>query len=186
MTMPKGVSLTPIPDAAPLLRALLAGGLLTASLPKGVPGESFRYAVLQCTDTFVWGISGAAGWLWSSDADTELRHPRLETLLEARIFGPEAEILAWRSSPASATFAGRLAVDDNAPAEAWLAPLDREAAFVGSKTPLSNTHFGCWTTGGGKVTIAPCGSRVRVREYLSVCPETGVLRIAMTRFLEVI
>lgn len=186
MTIPIGVNLTAIPDVAPLLRALLAGEPLAAELPDGLSGDSLHYAVLQCTDTFVWGVPDGAGWLWSNDADPALRPPRLETLLEARLFGPDAEILAWRDASTSREFAARLAVDAEVPEDVVLAPLDREAAFAGTPKDLPGTPFRRWTTGGGKVTVAPAGSRLRVREYLGACPDTGVLRIAMTRFLEVI
>jgi hypothetical protein len=185
MTSPIGAFLTPILDAAPLLTAIFDGG----NLPEEVSGYNLCFAVLQCTDTFVWGIPASGeneiGWVWSSDADSALRPPCLENLLEARVFGPDAEVLVWRGDSGSMDFVGRLATDGDISEDKLLAPLDRMAAFTGHCHTIPGLAFQRWTTDGGKVTVTPLGSHLRIREYLCTCDNTGVVRIAMTRFLEI-
>lgn len=103
--------------------------------------ESFQYAVLQCTDSLVWGVFEANVWHWASEADRDtrthagVRPPSRKTLLEARVFGQGAkvpEVLIWRMDYDTERFAGRLLgdLDKPLPEDSPYRPLTREASFL--------------------------------------------------------
>jgi hypothetical protein len=185
--------------------------------------QSFRYAVLQCTDSLVWGVFEADAWHWASDADVDrpasadgapaqvgVRKPSLKTLLEARVFGQDAtvpEVLIWRTDFDTVQFAGRLLGDTVEPlaADSPYRPLPREAAFLPTELdthrpsranrqrPDPNTaklfveldggRFARRTTLDGRITVTPPGWAVALRDYPEEDEATGILRIALTRFV---
>jgi hypothetical protein len=173
----------------------------TPSCP--VPGFAPEWTVLQCCDTFVWGLRAGEQWVWASEAEHAIRAPGVETLLEARIFGPEVEALVCRVGN---EWKGRLLRDaDGGEEEAELKPLDRSAPFLPSihheadevapgrkqpnrakkVEPLGATGFVRRTLPDGRVTVTPAGKAVLLRDYLAEADDTGIVRIAATRFVKV-
>jgi hypothetical protein len=188
--------------------------------------QNFRYAVLQCTDSLVWGVFEAGTWHWASEADvdrpasadgtpaqTGVREPSLKTLLEARVFGQGAtvpEVLIWRTDFDTVQFAGRLLGDAAEPlaADSLYRPLSREAAFLptGPDTDkpsranrqrpdpnaaklfveLDGGRFAHRTTLDGRITVTPPGRAIALLDYLEEDEATGILRIALTRFVGVV
>jgi hypothetical protein len=146
----------------------------------------FEYALLQCADTLVWGVYEAGNWTWADEQpDSEVRQRRWEALQEARIFGPTMDILIWS---AGGGFRGRLLTGAaNSPGRE---SLRRFAAWDQADDPdWAEGTVGdafCWRrTTGGRVTVTPRGTGVELLDYLSEDEETGVLRVAATRFVTV-
>lgn len=175
-----GAALTPLDgNVSKELVAWLLDGQGECPLPDFSP----QWAVLQCSDALVWGVWRDGRWVWASEADpVGIRKPTAATLLEARIFGPEAEALVWRSGGG---WAGRRLADDPAVAAA-LKPICRSLRFDGDESDKSTLPHGfvAHVTTGGRVVVAP-GRELKTREYLADVDNTGLLRIAATRFVEV-
>lgn len=170
--------------------------LAVSPRPQPVP-EGLLWAVAQAADAFVWGVRTDEAWRWASqDADREARPLRRKTLLEVRAFFSDAELLLWRTG---AAFAGRILCDaggdeatDGSPSHAALSPLDRRCCFLPvpnedgvptgrvSKTP--DPEFLRREEGNGRITVTPLGTGILFRNYLEQCQETGMLRVAATRF----
>lgn len=149
---------------------------------EGNPIESFspRWAVIQCTDTLVWGVFDNDEWKLASEVDTFIRRPCEMTFIESRIFNEDMEVLIWRDN---AGFHGRMLKDKQCSPEAQ--PIDRKSRFnenddKKTREYLSNI-FLRRSNPGGRVLVTPPGDFLIIREYLSQ-DEYGVLRIALTRF----
>ena len=157
---------------------------------------SLKYAVLQCTNTCVWGILHDSVWALSSDIENAgINAPTKLRLLEARIFGADADVLIWKTADG---FTGRVLQQSASAPNEVQKPLERHAAFQPSrdkKAPDGTANpnylvtpqrfgFARRELPGGRTTITPQGTHVIVLEYLSETAD-GVLRIAATRFVEV-
>ncbi len=90
--------------------------------------QEMPWLLVHADDGVIWGRRAADGeLLLSSDVpEIKARYPstavtlRVETLQQARVFGPAGELLVWRSEPG---FAARRIMDGpNAPADAWEEP----------------------------------------------------------------
>ncbi|GEM_PF-3518159 len=190
-------------DAHPEVLAWLWGGAKPTS--ETVP-DTFDYGVLQCTDSFVWGICTDGVWRWSSSVEPHTPQspgviaPQTHTLLEARLFGTEAELLLWRSGNfADETFCGRILRDASAdetvaPLTAWTAfspPTDqpkhprKEKQRLAAYVETLADGFVRRTQTNGCITVTPAGSYIRLKHYLEEDTTTGVLRIAATRFVSI-
>lgn len=175
-TLLSGAVLEPIlPDEAQALAAALVAERTLVG---------YAHAVLQCHDGLIWAVrDDVRRWVFASEADPDhVRPPRLVALQEIRLFGPDAEALVWRTDSG---FAGRFLKDTPEAADAQVAPLERFARFEGRAERTAHPAFVRRRSGSGRVTVTPLGGGVRVKEYLEQCPQTGVLRIAATRFVEV-
>ena len=185
----------------PAVLAWLWGETTTAPESLAYP---FAYAVLQCTDSLVWGIFADGRWHWSSSVEPQTAQkpgaiaPTTRTLLEARLFGKDAELLLWRTADFDAeTFHGRILSDGK-----WtegVKPLDVEMSFSpaedqpkhprtkkiikGATVKPLGEGFVRRTQTNGCITVTPKNSWVQLRHYLAEDSTTGVLRIAATRFV---
>jgi hypothetical protein len=162
--------------------------MLTPSspLPSGLPQRKY-HAVLQCSDSLVWGIGDENGWQWASDADKAIRAPCCKNLLEARIFREDMEILIWRDEPfSSAQFRGRIAQESACSDE--YRPLERFYCFAGKEKSASSlpSTFVKREEPGGNTTVTPEGAGVSIRAYLQPDADTGLLRVALTRFVSIL
>jgi hypothetical protein len=169
-----------IADPSAVAKWLLDAG----PAPAGVDA-SWQCALVQCTDTLVWGVLRAGHWRFSSDADRELRRPRLDRLLEARVFGRGSEALLWRTE---GRLSGRL-LADGAGQEPAVQPRDRRFWFDcedRGPTDLGDPDFVAYRTPAGRRVVGPCGSGILVRDHFVESVETGLVRLAATRFVEVL
>lgn len=141
-----------------------------------------QWAVIQCTDTFVWGIYFSGQWLWPYEADRRIRRASVSTLCEARIFSPDQEILIWREKGRG--FRGRIAIDVQIEDDCT-APIEEMWRFEGDRLQTGgDPRFVTYVAAGGNVVVIPSADGVRIRHYLTRCPETGVFRIGLSRFVD--
>ncbi len=189
----EGAVLLPI---TPLEASEAVDWLLAASpRPQSVP-EELQWAVVQAADAFVWGVRTDEAWRWATQhADREARPLRREALLEVRAFFSGAELLLWRTG---AAFAGRILCDvsgeapGGSPSPTALSPLDRRCFFLpvpnedgalsGRVLTTPDPGFLRREEGNGRTTVTPLGTGILFRNYLEQCQETGMLRVAATRF----
>jgi hypothetical protein len=156
------------------------------------PPEEFNMAngtaVLQCADSLVWGHSRDGSWQWANDADPAVRKPERVTLLEARLFTSERELLLWRAGDfAGETFVGRALADaPTLPSDAQHHPIDRCYSYDDDPGETLPGGFVRRVAEGGNVLIAPQGGGLKVRQYLEECETTGALRIAASRFVAIV
>jgi hypothetical protein len=170
--------------------------------PSMIP-EGLCWAVAQAVDTFVWGICTTEAWHWAThDADHEVRPASPKTLLEVRAFSADAEMLIWRNENG---FAGRILRDVvqnqedavinsevSSSAKAAKLPIDRLSYFLpvpdedgqltGRVSSTADPRFLRREEGNGRTTVTPGVAGISFRKYLEQCQETGMLRIAATRF----
>jgi hypothetical protein len=156
----------------------------TAAAPDAV--DDLTVAVAQCADTLAWGVREAGGWLWASDpvVDAGVRPPTRGALLELRLFGTDREILLWCERPGAERLHGRV-LSDAPEAHPDLAPIDRHMGFdQRSATPetIGDSRFVLRRSGSGRIVVTPPGKVLVVRNYVEELPETGLLRIAASRF----
>lgn len=207
-----GAKITPLPNAAPLVGWLLENASLTDGLKKEIEERNFQWAVLQCTDSLVWGVYEQGKWVWASSVVSEVREPKMTTLLEARFFGSEAEVLVWRSGD-DPCFVGRILEDSSEeintlnaeqrpfcqyaefqpPEDRWIPPSEYEKPAEERMKPEESPYRLHATSSplfidrqmpDGRITVTPLGKGLILKEYLSE-NEYGGLRISATRFMEV-
>ncbi|MEW6754542.1 MAG: hypothetical protein AB1505_26700 [Candidatus Latescibacterota bacterium] len=193
-----GAALTPL---APETATAVADWVLRRRQECPLPDGGAMWAVLQCTDSLVWAIRATDRWLLASDYCTALRAPARETLVEARVFGPEAEVLVWRDGD---EWLGRVLEDAPVHEEA-LTAMDRQLVF---EPPVNAAKEegppGQWRPNpanicrpleqgfvwrelpNGRRTVTPAGEGVLVRDYLADADHTGILRVAASRFVQVL
>ncbi|BDI31525.1 hypothetical protein CCAX7_35760 [Capsulimonas corticalis] len=174
-----GANLVAIHDPSECLRWLLEKG---ADAPIGFSSPTV-WAVVQCGDTLAWGQYGQAQWRWTSELDSEVRAPAIANLFEARVFSREREALIWRRDDGK--FAGRT-VTDATISDALLAPIDEEWLFEGKVSGSQGDLFVSRKLLGGNVSVTPQGRGVCIRHYVEADLNTGLLHIALSRFLELL
>lgn len=165
--------------------ALVAAWLLNGGVAPQSASPSWRYAFVECYDTLAWGVLGSEGWRFSSDACRDVRRPRLDTMLEARIFDPKSEALMWRNGE---RIVGRI-LSEVEVKDADLEPATRCLRFAcrdDGPTELGDADFVEYRTTSGRSVIAPRGSGLRVCDHFLQDAVTGLVRVAATRFVEVI
>jgi hypothetical protein len=146
------------------------------------PLDSFapRWAVIQCTDTLVWGIYDSYGWKFASDIDPDIRPPKVETFIEARIFDENEEALIWQDAKG---FHGRRLKSKDCAGE--LMPMDRIASFDENDDSQTSEKLSAGfikrINPGGRILVTPPGKGLCIKEYLEE-DDCGILRIAVTRF----
>jgi len=158
--------------------------------------KDFKWALAHCTDGVTWGVCSDRTWQMSSDDFSDLCPEVTEdNLIELRIFGRSAEILIWRNE---GTMAGRMLRDsDIEDPNSPLKPADEIRIVLGDRllgkprggfsrvgtargleqaVPLqcSEDDFreGCWPL------------RLKVRHYFERDEKTGVVRVAVSRLVE--
>lgn len=167
------------------------------------------WAILQCTDSLVWGLYDGQRWVWSSDADRNIHSPERYTLLEGRVFGLEREVLIWRKEPLfREQFQGRILCDDsNAALLSVRCPLITTLYFEPPiDKPIEEDPEGNWKPNplkrarpipldlrfwkrempGGNITVTPKGTGVEVKQYLQEDAQTGALRVVACRAVRII
>lgn len=163
--------------------------------------EGLRWLLAHCHDGVTWGRLGDDGLLWlvSSAVFPDLC-PSISAsnLLEMRLFGKEKEVLIWRSE---AGFSGRCLSDETGNPEGGDSPTrpDDETRILlgdrlvdGPKGSFSRTG-----TASGREQAVPleCTEqdftggrqplRLLVRHYFEQDAETGAVRVAASRLVDV-
>ena len=153
---------------------------LTALWKDGTCSD-YAFAEVQCYNTLVWGIAMEEGWKWTHNhLEFGLKPPAVESLWEARFFGPKRELLFWRGAKG---LQARLAVATAKEVDEERLPISSVAKFLGEPSAAGkNPLFAERITGGGNRVFVPQGCGIALMQHLSECPETGALRIALTRY----
>lgn len=172
-----GAEITPLADTEIVLQWLLDEKLSESS-------TAHYFGVLQCSDAFVWGLWDNNSWKWAYEAaPNQIRKPCRATLMEARIFSDDEEILLWRTGNFDdEKFCGRT-VKDLEDCEPDYKPIEQRAKFVGTGTRVGD--FVVRVQSGGAVTVTPPGNEIIMKQYLQEDEDTGALRIALTRFVNI-
>ncbi len=178
-----GAHLAPIPDTSSVLNWIFSN-----EKPAIAPDNDW-YAVLQCSDAYVWGIWRSEKWVWASNECAEVREPRKITLQEARIFSPSRELLVWRVGEFyDETFAGRVLTDAVDETSDWK-PIERHHEFWSNENGNSSRSIGTFTerrNKGGQVVITPPGKSLLIRQYIEEDDTHASLRIAALRFVSIL
>lgn len=187
------------------LLSLLAADTAMVSLPGQI---SYSWLLAHCFDGVTWGIWDENAFQWKTanrvfpEISPEIRD---DNLIEMRIFGKEGEILIWK---ADGKLCGRL-LKDNADEvngnKKYLLPLEETWLLLGNRL-LEGAREGFSRVGsptGAEQVVPFCltkddfidGTRVvkddqwplylLVKHYLQQDLETGVVRIAATRLVEI-
>lgn len=173
----EGADIKSIENTDDVLSWLLEGGVYTA-------GDEQYYAVLQCCDSLVWGLCKDGGWMWASEVFPAVRAPRRVTLMEARIFCTQQEILLWRTGEFDdELFTGRILKDSSNCAQGC-EPIETRVHFWEEEERKGD--FVKRTQPGGAYIITPPGRQIRLKHYLQEDSASGSLRIAVTRFVEIV
>ncbi|MGC8794096.1 MAG: type III-D CRISPR-associated protein Csx19 [Bryobacteraceae bacterium] len=165
------------------------------SAPERTP-EDLRWALAHSDDGVTWGRyeRDRSRWLLSSQAAPRLSPSvRRDWLQQLRLFGPSAEVLMWRDGDA---LRGRVMRDDGRAIVEALRPSEESRILVGEyvvgELPDGFTHVG---DRAGLQQVLPLAvtkedlqrrqARLKVRHYWQEDPETGAVRIAATRLVDV-
>ena len=157
----------------------------------------FTWLLAHCRDGVTWGRRDGSGWRLSSTPFPDLC-PKISpvNLLELRLFGKQGEILIWRTEEG---FQGRHLGDEHNPHEASPArPDDEVRILLGDRLVDSpKDGFTRVATAAGTQQAVPleCSDtdfkggrwplRLKVRHYFESDPETGTVRVAATRLVDV-
>jgi len=154
-----------------------------------------RWLLAHCNDGVTWGrwSPDKNRWETASEVFPEFV-PEIgeHNLLELRIFGNDGELLIWRTAQG---FRGRY-LQDAAGDGRILSPIDEERLLVGDRIK-EEPRKGFTRVGSpsGSEQIVPClleegdfkrepwPLRLQVRHYLQEDPKTGVVRVAITRLV---
>jgi CRISPR-associated protein (TIGR03984 family) len=171
--------------------------------PQAAPAEdatNLVWALAHCDDGVTWGRydQAQATWHFASAVEPDVSPPlRRETLQELRIFGEPGEILIWRSD---AALHGRVLRDTEPPPDQLdesdpLRPDDESRILRGDLVPTAYengfSRIADRGTGSEQVlpaVVTPDGLRARrarlgVRHYFQQDTESGTVRIAVTRLV---
>ena len=169
------------------------GWLLGEKEPSNLKVQ-LRWALIFCVDGVVWGRLEGGKWILSSMIFPEIcPGPSAEKILEFRIFGPETEILVWRAEEA---FRGRLLKDQEV--RDPFVPLPETRVLLGNKL-LEEPRQGFSRVGSpeGREQVVPkeCSFedfkdghwplQLLLKHYFVRDEETGALRVAITRLVDV-
>jgi CRISPR-associated protein (TIGR03984 family) len=176
-----------------LIEWLQSGG----AAPEGECGN-VRWALAHCDDGVTWGRyePQQKRWQLSTHVKPELSPPvRRGWLQQLRLFGPSAEVLIWRDGD---SLCGRLLADEGHSGgyEEALRPSEESRILLGDyvmeKLPHDFTHVG---DRAGLQQVLPLAvsneqlrerrARLKVRHYWQEDPETGAVRLAATRLVDV-
>ncbi|WP_028322633.1 type III-D CRISPR-associated protein Csx19 [Desulfatiglans anilini] len=159
----------------------------------------FKWLLAHCHDGVTWGRidDPKQPWLLSSKAFPDLC-PELSdsNLLQIRLFGDEKEAMIWRTETG---FSGRMAVDKKeADAGSPTRPDDEIRILLGNRLlDGPKEGFTLVGTAGGAQHAVPlqCTAkdfehgtwplRLKVRHYFQQDQNTGALRVALSRLIDV-
>ena len=171
---------------------VMLNGILGAEAPQIDP--DLRWLLAYCHDGVVWGRREGDSWQLACEAFPEVSpRPQRRNLLEARLFGPQAEILLWQAEGA---FHARRMATQSGPEGHPLAP-KQETYLVRGDRVLAAARNGFTLVGdaSGSRQAVPlrCGDddlrqgqglRLEVCHYLEQDPESGVVRVAASRLVD--
>lgn len=172
-------------------RSLLSWVTGAPSEPESCPAV---WLVAYCDDGVTWGRRDAnpPGWRLANHVFPG-RAPRIDehNLQELRLFGVDLEILIWRDGSG---FRGRSLMDRDEATD-HLSPVDENRIVLGDRL-LEDARQGFTRVGsatGAEQVVpvelseesfrTPWPLRLRVRHYLEADEETGAVRIAVTRLV---
>ncbi|WP_395095192.1 CRISPR-associated protein Csx19 [Armatimonas sp.] len=170
--------------------------LLGGPKPEGA-SDSLVWAVLQATDTLVWAIREGDTWQRADQVpnsevrDYGVRVPHAERVFEARLFGPEVQLLLWRNEEGELNHA-TLKADEGDLKRTLLFTheVDRREAKENNRswTPPEpcSARFLWYSDRAGRVTVVPKGYGLEIAQHLEEDPETGLVRIVATRFVKIV
>lgn len=157
------------------------------------------WALAHCDDGVTWGRYDGhqATWLFGNEVEPEVSPPlRRETLQELRVFGEPGEVLIWR---AEERLRGRALGDtpsDRLDESNPLRPYDESRILRGDHVHATYengfTRIADHRTGAEQVVpavVTPDGlqarrARLSVRHYFQQDTESGAVRIAVTRLVD--
>ncbi|HXK58581.1 MAG TPA: CRISPR-associated protein Csx19 [Acidobacteriota bacterium] len=195
MSRLKGCTIEPLsPEACEQILGWVAGG---AQMPESHDG--LRWLLAHCYDGVTWGKRENSHWRLSSTSFPDLCPiVSKDNLLEMRLFGEEGEIMIWRSEKG---FLGRRLADQQEQIDEAIRPEDEIRILLGDRLvpdlPNPRDGFSRVATAGGTQQAVPvectkddfCGGRwplcLTVRHYFEENPETGAVRVAATRLVNV-
>lgn len=164
--------------------------------PAPVAWRDLEWLLGFCHDGVVWGCREGDTWHLSGDVFPEVSPtPSRGSLLELRLFGQARELLMWRHG---AEFRGRWletrGLAPGAPAE--LKPLPETYVVRGNRLQATRGGFSrvCDETGARHAVPWVCEDagfaggewplRLKVEHYLAQDEDTGAVRIAASRLVE--
>lgn len=169
-----------------------------------VSATKVKWLLAHCHDGVTWGFLDHGSWALSSGAFPEVSPVISENnLLELRLFGEDREILIWQTD---AGFAGRCLVDNGElekgnpcrpDTEKRILLGDRMAFDADQKRQNPVNGFTCVGTARGLRQAVPVvcseedftGGRwpllLEVKHYFEQDKETGVVRVAVSRLVNV-
>ncbi|MCS6884912.1 MAG: CRISPR-associated protein Csx19 [Acidobacteriota bacterium] len=148
------------------------------------------WLLAYCESGVTWGKYEAARWHLGSELFPDLcPRPTPTSLLEARIFWSEAEVLIWQ---ARGCLRGRV-LKDVTDGDLWTQPEDELRLLIAGKVLERRSSFSHVLAVTGQeqalpliITPARSWPRLRVRNYFEVDETTGAIRVAATRLVEVL
>lgn len=178
--------------------AVLAWARGDGSPPGEIQGDELRWLLAWSDGGVTWGRRAGVGWRLSSAPFPEASPPIEEPALqELRLFGPEAEIRLWR---ADGGFQGRRIAD--APGEDLqppVTPRNESWLLVGDRLAAVRDGFALVNGRAGRRQALPLPLetdenqaertlpwRLEIRHHFEQSPETGAVRVALTRLLDVV
>ena len=177
----------------PSCRAWLdhVSGRSAAPVPELI--EPSTWLLSHCDDGVTWGMVEGSGWRLGSMAFPDLcPPPSAATLQELRVFSRKVEILIWRGA---AGLSGRILRESPSLVDGHpCAPHDERRLLLAGRVGEYRDGFTRVGDGTGaeqalplRVTEGPSHSwpRLRVRHYFARDAETGGVRVAVTRLVEV-
>ena len=138
-----------------------------------------KWAVLQATDTLVWAVRDGDTWHRTDQVQgSGVRALQADRVFEARLFGPEEQLLLWREGEGELRHSLLRATEGE-----WV---EKTLNFVGAPHPLRDSAFTLRSDEAGRVTVVPHGKGVLTAHLLEEDPDTGLVRIVATRFVKIL
>lgn len=173
------------------------GGLLAWALGEPAPQheDELRWLLAHGDDGITWGFRDVGGtWQLASTRFPEIA-PAIaaETLSTLRLFGPTQEVLMWRTD---GTLEGRRVTDGGDVAEDWLRPKSEQRVVLGDRLLERRDGFARVGSPTGAELVVPLDLpddcfrggrwplRLEVRHYFQALADSGAVRIAMTRLVD--
>lgn len=155
--------------------------------------EPPAWLLCHCDDGVTWGLVDDGGWRLGSMVFPDLcPTPSATTLQELRIFSRKCEILIWRDRVG---LSGRILRESPTPVDDDpCAPHDDKRILLAGRVGEHLNGFTRVSDGTGaeqalplRITEGPSHSwpRLRVRHYFARDAESGCVRVAATRLVEV-
>lgn len=159
-------------------------------------GLGLRWLLAHGEEGVTWGRRASAGeWQLASTRFPEVAPPvRPETLSTLRLFGPEQEVLVWRTD---GELRGRRASDDSDAVPDWLRPRPERRVVLGDRLIERRDGFCRVASATGAEQVLPFDLRQEqfrgrsplrlvVRHHFESLAESGVVRVALTRLVDLV